>query len=579
MQPKVMFHPPALNFHATQWKQRKASQSTWHALDTAFEKGQSFADTLLAWRSDPSAPGKLFFTAFAAESPTELAPELAGHCFGLLPGVHRIWLEQGQVQLTLCIGSAPQIGKEINVPADSICVDVLERWGVKLIARWCKLGSQVQWRGCNIDAFSELKSAGFQLNIQPNTCRYWPQWTQLKTAPAVQPSSAIVIGAGLAGSALAYSLAERGWSVLVMDQGQALGAGASGLPAGIFATHVSPDNNVLSRITRDGVRATVQRAALLLQRGQDWQLSNLLEHRYAGKRALPEGPQWPAAGLEWSASATEHQKQTGGLKPDTPALWHPLSGWIKTQALVRAQLHHPKITIQTSVCADSLVRQDHQWAVLDPNGRCIAKSQHVILANAQNCQALLNSVELDPLKSTRDRPVLPMTPLRGQVTYGFMDQLPSTLQDKLPAFPVNGHGSFIGQLPFKKDSISRPLWMIGSSFQRHDLSTQCRPEDQLSNLKQWAELMPALHDEILTGLELSKTEAWAGIRCALPDRLPAVGAFKNPSFEGIHVCTGMGARGLSWSVLCGELLGAKLTHEPLPMAASLAKLMAAERFG
>lgn len=121
--------------------------------------------------------------------------------------------------------------------------------------------------------------------------------------------------------------------------------------------------------------------------------------------------------------------------------------------------------------------------------------------------------------------------------------------------------------------------MIGSSFQRHDLSTLCRPEDQLSNLKQWAELMPALHDEILTGLELSKTEAWAGIRCALPDRLPAVGAFKNPSFEGIHVCTGMGARGLSWSVLCGELLGAKLTHEPLPMAASLAKLMAAERFG
>jgi len=78
---------------------------------------------------------------------------------------------------------------------------------------------------------------------------------------------------------------------------------------------------------------------------------------------------------------------------------------------------------------------------------------------------------------------------------------------------------------------------------------------------------------------LDQTQAWAGIRCALPDRLPAVGAFKHPSYEGLHVCTGMGARGLSWAVLCGELLASKILKEPLPMAASLAKLMAADRFG
>jgi tRNA 5-methylaminomethyl-2-thiouridine biosynthesis bifunctional protein len=160
-----------------------------------------------------------------------------------------------------------------------------------------------------------------------------------------------------------------------------------------------------------------------------------------------------------------------------------------------------------------------------------------------------------------------------------MDQLPTKLQQKLPTFPVNGHGSFIGNLPFAKDTNARSIWIIGSSFQRHDLNTECRSEDQVSNLRQWAELMPALHDDILSGIAIEKTQAWAGIRCALPDRLPAVGAFKHPSFEGIHVCTGMGARGLSWSVLCGELLAAKLAHEPLPMAVSLAKLMAAERFG
>jgi tRNA 5-methylaminomethyl-2-thiouridine biosynthesis bifunctional protein len=579
MQPKVMSHPPAPNFHATHWKHRKAGQSSWHAIDTAFEQGHSLQATLQAWRSDPEAPDKLFYTAFASESPRHLAPELAQHCFGLLPGVHRICLEQGQVLLTLCIGPAPQIGREINVAADSIEVDVLERWGVKNLARWCKHGSQVRWAQCHTNTLSELKSAGFELNVETNTSQFWPHWTPLNQNHATSASSAIVVGAGLAGSAIAYSLAIRGWSVEVIDQGHAIGAGASGLPAGIFATHVSPDNNVLSRITRDGVRATVQRAVLLLQPGQDWQLSNLLEHRYAGKRELPKGAHWPAAGLEWSAVATDDQKMAGGLTQQSRALWHPISGWIKPQALVNAQLRHPQIRIQTSACANTLVRKDNQWAVLDPLGKCIAQSQHVILANAQNCQALLNSVALGTPEGTVSRPFLPITPLRGQVTYGFMDQMPSSLQDKLPAFPVNGHGSYIGRLPFKQGTDSRPYWIIGSSFQRHDLSIECRAEDQLSNMTQWAELMPALQEDIASGLVLDQTQAWAGIRCALPDRLPAVGAFKHPSYEGLHVCTGMGARGLSWAVLCGELLASKILKEPLPMAASLAKLMAADRFG
>jgi tRNA 5-methylaminomethyl-2-thiouridine biosynthesis bifunctional protein len=75
------------------------------------------------------------------------------------------------------------------------------------------------------------------------------------------------------------------------------------LPAGVFASQVSPDNNVLSRITRDGVRATVQRASSLLKRGQEWDLSHLVEHRYSGKRELPPGDLWPQAGQDWSADA------------------------------------------------------------------------------------------------------------------------------------------------------------------------------------------------------------------------------------------------------------------------------------
>ena len=120
---------------------------------------------------------------------------------------------------------------------------------------------------------------------------------------------------------------------------------------------------------------------------------------------------------------------------------------------------------------------------------------------------------------------------------------------------------------------------MGSSFQRHDFDLQTRQEDQVSNMQQWAELMPAWKDLILNHSDFEQTTAWAAVRMALPDRLPAVGAFSHPELKGLSLCTGLGARGISWSVLCGELLAAQMNHEPLPMAQSLAKLMACSRFG
>jgi len=47
---------------------------------------------------------------------------------------------------------------------------------------------------------------------------------------------------------------------------------------------------------------------------------------------------------------------------------------------------------------------------------------------------------------------------------------------------------------------------------------------------------------------------------------------------GLLACTGMGARGLTLAVLCGELLAAGLHGEPLPLDAALARALAASRF-
>jgi tRNA 5-methylaminomethyl-2-thiouridine biosynthesis bifunctional protein len=581
-----MSHPPLPNFHATHWCHRPPWQSDWHALDSQFGNGQAFLDTLQAWHADKQAPKRLYYSAFSETAPDHLAPQLKELCFGLLPGVHRISFENLQVHLNLCIGPLEANFKEIDITADSICIGSFVSCDARWIARLSKLETNICWsEQPTPEVIEQLKGSGYQLNERQSSAVFQPPW-QIKTAlrssratSASLQNKAIVIGAGLAGSAVAYSLAQRGWQVEVIDQHGGLGGGASALPAGIFATHVSRDNNVLSRITRDGVRAAIQRASSLLKRGHDWELSHLVEHQFSGKRALPTADLWKEAGLEWSAEAHADHKKLTGLYPETQALWHPMAGWVQTQALVKAQLQHKRIECRFGINIKHLIRQHSTWQLVDDANRWVAEADHVVVANAHACQNLLDNVQHVDGKVIHIRPLIPITPLRGQVTYGPMSLLNKVLKDKLPALPVNGHGSFMGNLPALQDKQAEPYWVIGSSFQRHDLDTQIRPEDQHSNLKQWAELMPAWHDEILENVDLVQAHGWAGIRASLPDRLPAVGALNHADFEGLQVCTGMGARGLSWSALCGELLAAQMNHEPLPMAASLAKLMAASRFG
>jgi len=102
----------------------------------------------------------------------------------------------------------------------------------------------------------------------------------LAPAGVPAPADALVIGAGLAGSSVAHALASRGWQVRVVDAADHPAAGASSLPAGLFAPHLSADDGLLSRLSRYGLRATARHLPALHE-GVDWQ-AGLLEHLLRG---------------------------------------------------------------------------------------------------------------------------------------------------------------------------------------------------------------------------------------------------------------------------------------------------------
>ncbi len=372
---------------------------------------------------------------------------------------------------------------------------------------------------------------------------------------------ALVIGAGLSGSAVAHSLAQRGWDVTVLDRASGVGAGASGLPAGLAAPHVSPDDNVLSRITRAGVQATLQRAQALLQSGTDWALTGVLEHNLAGKRRLPAN----TSGHQ-SIPATAAQIAAAGLPPNTPALWHARAGWIRPRQLVAAQLQTAGVHVRWGQQVHGIERRGSLWAVTDAQGQTLGQAPWLVVASAFETLALLR---------TLPGFAVPLNPLRGQVSFGRMATLNDDQRQRLPPFPVNGHGSFISGVPTPEGP---PGWFIGSTFERECKQAPVREEDHVANRLRLSTLLPALGATMLPQFEPGQIQGWAGLRCTLPNRLPAVGPVDHQRLPGLCLSTGMGARGISLAVLCGELTAAWLNDERPPLPDALAKHLAAARF-
>lgn len=583
---------------------RWARQRQWHMLETGFGLGLNFLAAWHAWRADPDRPQRLFFSSIEAwpvsaedlrrsaapfEALRPLADELARQWKGLLPGTHRLVLDDEQVHLTLYVADVERALPLIDTPADSVLLDGFsprsnpQMWSpavIKAIARLCRPGTGLATWTVARSVRDALQQHGFRVckapGLPPKRHRLeavfeprWPVGRAWRAAHhAAPPGRAVIVGAGLAGSAAAWSLARRGWTVEVLDAAAAPAAGASGLPAGLIAPHVSPDDAPLSRLSRAGVRATLQRAHALLDHGKDWAPTGVLEHRVEGKRALPlaaddETALWMA---DWTAPADIQRTVPSALPPQAQALWHACGAWIRPARLVRMQLSHPGIRWRGGCPLGTAERTAAGWRLLDANGSPLAEADVLILACAYATRALLAQV-------TGAEATLPAHPLHGQVSWGPMSAVPAAANCLLPPWPVNGHGSFLHGIP---GDGGQPFWILGSTFDRGQTQPTVSPEGHRANLARLQRLLPALGEAMAPAIE--QAQGWAAVRCTLPDRMPAIGAIDPGRWSGLYVFTGLGARGLTLSVLGGECLAAQLHGEPWPVEPALAKALQASRF-
>ena len=585
--------------HGCGLPQAWAGAAQWRILETGFGLGLNFLVAWAAWRADlpEHRPHRLHFVSVeaypvtaddllrAAQAHPELLPLatlLHGQFHGLTPGFHRLAFDDGQVLLTLCIGDARALLREMQFSADSVFLDgfspqqnpdIWDAYTLKAVARCCRRGTRLATWTIARSVRDALTQCGFEVHKMPGIppkrdnlqALFNPRW-EPRRAPGNPPTTTtapgrcLVIGAGLAGAAVAHSLARRGWQVQVCEAGAYAAAGASGLPAGVLAPHVSPDDSVLSRLTRDGVRLVLEHAQRLLQVGQDWAPTGVLEHRVDGYgNGLPATPSAPA--LDWSQpAATEHLAQAQ-LPADATACWHALAGWVKPARLVQALLQSPttpgagSITLQLNTPVTRLERQGEDWQALDSDGKPLAQADLVVVAAGYTSRTLLGE--------------LPLQALRGQLSWGLHNPT-----DTLPPFPVNGHGSLIAHIP----TPDGPAWYAGATYERDctdpEPNTEARARNQAANLDHLGALLPEAARQLQAQFDAG-VQNWSQIRCAAPDRLPLVGPI-GPA-PGLWACTAMGSRGISMAILCSELLAARLVGEPLPLEQRLAQALGTER--
>lgn len=567
-------------------------------LETGFGLGLNFLATWQAWREDPARPSRLHYVAiekhpFAAADLAQLHalwPELAplsGQLRAawppLVPGFHRLLLDEGRIALTLVFGDIADCLPQIDAAADAFYLDGFApsrnpgMWSPQVLARLSHIAapeatlatytvSGTVRRALAQTGFVCEKRPGFGRKRDMLAARFAPRWPQA-SPPGAGERRAIVIGAGIAGSAACERLAARGWQVTLIERHDSPAQEASGNLAGIVMPLLSRDDNLTSRLTRAAYLFSIQLWRQLGGIGQAFagEACGVLQLAHDAaqasmQRETVERFHFPGEFVRWLDAGAIAQL-TGNAGAHGGWLF-PQGGWVRPSTLCEAML---------AACGDRLERRFAQeavlleraeagWRVADRAGNLLAQAPVLVIANGTNATSFPQTQEL------------PLSAIRGQVTH-----LPAGVLPELPMV-LCGDGY-----------LTRPaqgICCIGASYD-FDSDPLPRQASHEENLQRLAQVLPQAASAV-AGITLSGR---VGFRCVSPDRLPLVGALPDrtapiagsrlrdvPRLPGAYGLLGYGSRGLIWAPFAAELLAAALEGEPLPIEREFADALDPARF-
>ncbi len=576
--------------------QRWAGQARFAILETGFGLGNNFLATCAAWCADPDRCRQLVFVSIEAHPPSlddlrrahaggpwpDLAQALIDQWPPAVPNLHSLSFEKGRVQLVLALGEVRTVLPVLRGEFDAFFLDGFSpscnpaMWDVRVIkalARRAAPGATAATWSVARSLRDDLGSVGFEVRRQPGiggkrsvlSASFAPRFVPkraLREEARPPPATAVVIGAGLAGAWVAWSLARRGVAVTVIDRHAEPAQETSGNAAGLFHGTLHAD---------DGVHARLHRAAaLLVQRVlRPWfaagevagAADGLLRVEVAGLAAMQALIERHGVPPDYAqALSPEAASQRAGVRLTLPAWWFGGGGWVDPRGLVRRLLNEAGVRFVGARAVTRLLRQPPGWGAVDERGGVPASGEVVVLACAASSDTLADAHGLADW---------PIDNMRGQVSWW-------PTWHSGPALPIAGDGYAIR---LRTADGSPAGLMCGASAQPGDPGGEVREADHTFNRQRLTRL---------TGLRPATSLRWqgrVGWRLQTADRLPIVGAAAARDaaegrrsdqvrfvtrVPGLFVSTAFGGRGIALAALAGELLAAQICGTPWPLEADLA---------
>ena len=351
--------------------------------------------------------------------------------------------------------------------------------------------------------------------------------------PDARPMVA-VIGAGIAGAALARAFAAAGADCTVVEQA-APGAGGSGFPSSLVTPRLDVGDAGIAALhaqalERAGSLYAATPGAVLARGVLQLEQSERDAGRFERITAQLMWPEGAMTRLDPTACSDRlgEPVEAGGLFMRDALSVHPaavLDAWLAAAGRVEAAV----AGMEPSAAG---------WRLVDAGGGTILEADIVVVAAGWGSAALAAEA--------------PLAPVRGQADWAA----------GVTASPVAWGGYA---------SPTAAGLLFGATHERGETAAEVSAEATGANLRTLAARLPRLASRIA---EAGPTGRRAAVRATTPDRLPLAGELA----PGLFVLTGLGSRGFCVAPLLAEHVAALATGAPSPLPTALAARVDPKRF-
>ncbi|MCH8109396.1 MAG: glycine oxidase ThiO [Chloroflexi bacterium] len=341
-----------------------------------------------------------------------------------------------------------------------------------------------------------------------------------------------IVGGGIIGCSIAYSLAKRGIKSVVFER-ESFACGASGATAGMFTPlwHVDHANEALFEMGMRSLDMIPRLAAELDEAGIDplFRQCGLLKVAMNSEESdtLRHDLIWQAElgiGVRWM-DASEVIERVPGINPGVRGgVFSPTEGHVTGQRMVESLVHAATrlgATFLEGVEVNGLMTEDGQRVTGVRTARGNHPAGHTVIA-AGPWTGLT-----DGLMSER----IPVRAVKGQ-------RILLRKQGLLPEFIVHS---------FRGTSVPQPDGSMLVAATRHEgeFDRNITVDAITAILSNATHILPALSDAVFIG-------ARAGVRPGSPDDVPIIGPV--PGWNGVSVATGHDGCGVMLSPGTAELM-------------------------